>query len=121
MKGIAKMAKYTRKTENIDPERGDCLMIYRDKAMALQLMDKKSQSKVLSLLLEWFCGKGRDEVLSKASNLERARRDFLEMLIDNQRATATKFIADCKKKQRKNKTIIGVQDDDDQSSMTRVD
>lgn len=78
------MRTYKRKLDGVDPERGNRLTIWKEKAETLESLPDESFISITRALIRWFCG-GDDEPLSNP--LENG---YLKQLKEDQRRAVAK-------------------------------
>lgn len=100
-KKMRKMKKYITKTESIDPERGNCLLLYTDKVRPLTKLTDNELGITMRALLLWFIGKITvDEALGEIT--EKCKNgllsDIVESIITAQQRHVQKYLAECERK-----------------------
>lgn len=90
---IPAMRTYRRKLDGIDPEKGNCLLLYLEDAKTLIGAGQDVAMRLLYALTAWFCNADCEVPLS--GPLERS---FLQMLREKQRDNVRGYIAKCSRR-----------------------
>lgn len=108
------MRNYIPKTQTIDPERGNCLLLYTDKVRPLTRLPDNEFLVTMRALCRWFIGKiSFDEALLEISDKCKNGLlcDLVESIMSAQQRHVQKYIANCEKRKRRserNAPCIGV-------------
>ena len=87
------MRTYRRKLDGIDPEKGNCLLLYLEDAKTLIGAGQDVAMRLLYALTAWFCNADCEMPLS--GSLEGS---FLQMLKEKQRDNVRGYIAKCSRR-----------------------
>ena len=90
---ICAMRTYRRKLDDIDPEKGNCLLLYLEDAKTLIGAGQDVAMRLIYALTAWFCNADCEMPLS--GSLEGS---FLQMLKEKQRDNVRGYIAKCSRR-----------------------
>lgn len=103
------MAKYQSNLSTMAPDRGNCLMLFKEKLASLRLIGKENRNLVLMSLCEWFLDTNRkkedamEDCKKKATGDEEAKENAVFMLkqfIEEQQRHGMKYYNKCVTAQR---------------------
>ena len=96
------MKRYRSKLETVDPERGDCLMLYADTVELISALDEKDRDNVIQAMFSWFLGAEEQSVIDGlVRTASKIATQILKSVIEKQKRNAGKFIEKCLKQQQR--------------------
>lgn len=96
------MKRYRSKLETVDPERGDCLMLYADTVELISALDEKDRDNVIRAMFSWFLGAEEQSVIDGlVETSSKIAIQILKSVIEKQKRNAGKFIEKCLKQQQR--------------------
>jgi len=98
----AYMGNYKRKLDTLDPERGDCLMLYVDNLEVVMAMNEHDSIAILRGLINWFLGATEESVLKEVvetAHDKRLAKTMLGNMIGRQKGFVENYLEDCRRKQ----------------------
>ena len=96
------MKRYRSKSETVDPERGDCLMLYADTVELISALDEKDRDNVIQAMFSWFLGAEEQSVIDGlVRTASKIATQILKSVIEKQKRNAGKFIEKCLKQQQR--------------------
>ena len=96
------MKRYRSKLETVDPERGDCLMLYADTVELIGALDEKDRDNVIQAMFSWFLGAEEQSVIDGlVRTASKIATQILKSVIEKQKRNAGKFIEKCLKQQQR--------------------
>ena len=95
------MKRFRSKLETVDPERGDCLMLYADTVELISALDEKDRDNVIQAMFSWFLGAEEQSVIDGlVRTASKIATQILKSVIEKQKRNAGKFIEKCRKLQQ---------------------
>ena len=96
------MKRFRSKLETVDPERGDCLMLYADTVELISALDEKDRDNVIQAMFSWFLGAEEQSVIDGlVRTASKIATQILKSVIEKQKRNAEKFIEKCRKQQQR--------------------
>ena len=96
------MKRFRSKLETVDPERGDCLMLYADTVELISALDEKDRDNVIQAMFSWFLGAEEQSVIDGlVRTASKIATQILKSVIEKQKRNAGKFIEKCRKQQQR--------------------
>ena len=87
------MKRYRSKLETVDPERGDCLMLYADTVELIRALDERDRDDVIQAMFSWFLGAKEKEVIDGlVETSSKIAIQILKSVIEKQKRNAGKFM-----------------------------
>ena len=96
------MKRFRSKLETVDPERGDCLMLYAETVELISALDEKDRDNVIQAMFSWFLGAEEQSVIDGlVRTASKIATQILKSVIEKQKRNAEKFIEKCRKQQQR--------------------